>query len=48
MRFVDSPSIGDILSVHWGMAIEKLSSKRVHALERYTKMNIEACNGNPV
>jgi hypothetical protein len=48
MRFVDTPSKGDILSVHWGMAIERLSPKRVHALERYTKMNIEACNGNPV
>jgi hydrogenase maturation factor len=44
--FMNRVSRGDVLSVHWGMAIEKLSQKRARALERYTKMNIRACNSD--
>jgi hypothetical protein len=42
-RFVE-PCEGDVISVHWGMALEKLSPKRVKNLERYTRINIDACN----
>jgi hydrogenase maturation factor len=41
MRFVDDAAEGDVLSVHWGMAIEKLSPERAAALERYTRMNVD-------
>jgi len=42
-RFVE-PREGDVVSVHWGMAIEKLSRKRAESLERYTRINIDACS----
>jgi hypothetical protein len=44
IRFLQRVSIGDILSVHWGMAIERLSKRRAGALEKYTMKNIRACN----
>jgi hydrogenase maturation factor len=44
IRFIEKVSKGDILSVHWGMAIEKLSKERARKLEKYTKIN---CNFNP-
>ncbi|HSB47261.1 MAG TPA: DUF6390 family protein [Candidatus Bilamarchaeum sp.] len=36
---------GDIVSAHWGMAVEKLSPGNARLLEKYTKRNIEAVNG---
>jgi len=42
VRFLGGVSRGDILSVHWGMAIERLRERDVCALERYTKKNIKA------
>ncbi len=47
IRFLDDVSEGDVLSVHWSMAIEKLSEERVNNLERYTKINVAACDFNP-
>jgi hydrogenase maturation factor len=44
MRFIDKVAKGDILSVHWGMAIEKLTPKRAAALEKYTRIVLFACN----
>ena len=46
-RFVD-PEKGDWISVHWGMAIEKLDEKCLSLLQKYTKINIDACNSIPV
>jgi hypothetical protein len=42
VRFLGGVSRGDILSVHWGMAIERLRERDAEALERYTKKNIGA------
>ncbi len=36
---------GDLVSVHWGMAVQKLSVKDSNALERYTRRNMDAVNG---
>jgi hypothetical protein len=36
---------GDIVSVHWGMAVEKLSKKNLGSLLRYTKRNLAALKG---
>ncbi len=44
IRFVDKAKPGDTLSVHWGMAIEKLSRRDESALRRYTIKNIRAIN----
>ncbi len=44
IRFLDGVSKGDVLSVHWGMAIEKLSEERVARLEKYTRINVAACD----
>lgn len=44
IRFVSSLKPGDIISVHWGMAIEKLSEKDARALMAYTNKNIRAIN----
>jgi len=43
IRFLDDVFKGDVLSVHWGMAIEKLSEDKIASLERYTKINVAAC-----
>ncbi|MDD5339820.1 MAG: DUF6390 family protein [Candidatus ainarchaeum sp.] len=45
VRFVDSPKKGDTVSIHWGMAIERLAPEQSAALKRYTLKNIAAVNG---
>lgn len=35
---------GDALSVHWGLAVQRLSSRDAEALEKYTARNIDAIN----
>lgn len=44
VRFIDKLSPGDTVSVHWGMAIEKLGPKELRALKHYTKKNLDALN----
>lgn len=44
MRPVRKPETGDRVSVHWGMAIRKITEKESRALKKYTQMNIEAVN----
>jgi len=42
MRFVGKIRPGDALSVHWGMAIERLGARDSAALREYTLKNIRA------
>lgn len=35
---------GDLVSIHWGMAVQKLRAEDCEALKRYTMINIRACN----
>ncbi len=42
MRFLGRPKPGDTVSVHWGMAIERLKRRDASALRRYTLKNIRA------
>jgi hydrogenase maturation factor len=44
IRFIKNLKAGDTVSVHWGMAIEKLSAKGERALMEYTNKNIRAIN----
>jgi hypothetical protein len=44
VRFVKDLVPGDIISVHWGMAIEKLKATDVMALKKYTLENITVLN----
>jgi len=44
VRFLGDVSKGDSVSVHWGMAIERLSRKDERLLEEYTLKNIRAIN----
>ncbi|MCI0504129.1 DUF6390 family protein [Candidatus Micrarchaeota archaeon] len=44
LRFLDEVKKGDVVSVHWGMAVEKLSRKNERLLEEYTLKNIRAIN----
>lgn len=44
VRFVRRLKRGDRVSVHWGMAIERLSPQHCAALKRYTQENIRAMN----
>ena len=44
VRFIGALRAGDIVSVHWGMAIEKLGPKELRALKHYTKKNLDALN----
>jgi hypothetical protein len=32
---------GDVVSIHWGLAVEKLSPRRVRKLEEYTNLNLK-------
>jgi hydrogenase maturation factor len=41
VRFIDSVTEGELLSVHWGMAIEKLSQEQADNIIRYTKRNAD-------
>ena len=40
IRFIDSIKPGDLVSVHWGMAIQVLSPSDYSLLEKYTKRNL--------
>lgn len=44
VRFVSNLKKGDIVSVHWGLAIEKLGKSDFMLLKKYTQKNIEALN----
>jgi hydrogenase maturation factor len=44
VRFIPKLKKGDTVSVHWGMAIERLTKAQSAALERYTRKNIAAMN----
>jgi len=44
VRFVRPVRAGDLVSIHWGMAIQKLGLKDATALNRYTRMNMDAIN----
>jgi hypothetical protein len=44
IRFVKALKKGDMVSVHWGMAIERLTPARSAALRRYTQKNLDAIN----
>lgn len=44
IRLVRDAAPGDVLSVHWGMCVERLSPARAARLKGYTRINIEACN----
>lgn len=35
---------GDLVSVHWGMAVQKLRPRDCEALKKYTMINLGACN----
>lgn len=40
-RFIDAVREGDLVSVHWGMAIELLSPDQADSIFRYTKRNAD-------
>ncbi|VVB65947.1 Uncharacterised protein [Candidatus Gugararchaeum adminiculabundum] len=42
-KFVEGVSRGDLISVHWGMAMQKLTREQADAIEKYTKINMDAC-----
>jgi len=44
IRFLDAVRPGDVLSIHWGMAIQRLKPSDATALNKYTRMNIDAIN----
>lgn len=44
IRLIGKPETGDLVSVHWGMAIQRLGLKDAAALDRYTRMNMDAIN----
>jgi hypothetical protein len=44
VRLVGPLKKGDVVSVHWGIIIERLTSARLAALERYTLRNLDAIN----
>ncbi len=39
-------SAGDIVSVHWGMAVMKLDERSAASLWKYNRINMEAINGS--
>jgi hydrogenase maturation factor len=41
IRFIDEVGEGDLVSVHWGMAIELLTKEQEAAMLRYTKRNAD-------
>ncbi len=45
VRLAGNLSQGDILSVHWGMAVQKISRRDAASLKKYTLMNMKAING---
>jgi hydrogenase maturation factor len=44
VRLVDKIKIGDIVTVHWGMVVEKISAKQRDILMKYTRKNMDAVN----
>ncbi len=44
VRFVGALKKGDMVSIHWGMAIERLAPQQSAALKKYTQKNIAAVN----
>jgi hypothetical protein len=46
IRLIGKLGTGDLIAVHWGMAIEKLKRGDFGALKRYTERNIEAVNND--
>lgn len=40
-RFIDSVQEGDVISVHWGMAIELLTREQADSILKYTKRNAD-------
>jgi hypothetical protein len=44
IRLVGPLKKGDVVSVHWGVAIERLGPAQSAALERYTRKNLDAIN----
>lgn len=46
VQLVTKPQNGDIIAVHWGMAVDKLSKKNENLLLKYTQKNIDVLNGN--
>lgn len=43
-EFFDSIRKGDMISIHWNMAIEKLDQERLNNLKKYTLKNISIMN----
>lgn len=46
MRFVPALELGDVISVHWGMAIEKLGPGEERLLSKYTLNNLRSINAS--
>ena len=45
LRLIGDVRPGDVVSVHWGMAVEKLGARDAASLMHYTQKNIDAING---
>jgi len=44
LGFVDSVSVGDWVSIHWGWACEALDERRLRALQRWTGVHLAITN----
>lgn len=44
LRLIPRASAGDAVSVHWGMAVERLKRADASAIARYTRINLSALN----
>lgn len=44
LKTIDEPRIGDWVSTHWGLAVQKLTHKQLENLKKYTVMNLAALN----
>jgi len=42
--FIKDPQIGDVVSVHWNSAVEKISENQLNMLKKYTMKNIDFVN----
>lgn len=42
--FIDSPDPGDVVSIHWDWACERLDARRLGALVRWTRRELELAN----
>ena len=43
-KLVKGLAVGDIIAVHWNLAIDKLTKKQAESLDEYTQINIRAMN----